>query len=450
MRTNRWARLLGLLVIGGGLTTVAGCHKQEAPTEPDSGVDSRLGRDRGPVYGDDDDEPAEGGEAKTLYVWAGDDARETADFLAVVDFDRGSRTYGKILRTVPVPPPGNKGNEPHHCNLSKDKKILACGGLLSLLWSQNDIFFFDVSRARHPRFLFSTRAAHSAITDDFLPMPDGGFLITNMGSAIGGPGGRVVEVSRDLRIVGEYPGVDPEDGTFNPHGIDADFARNRLVTSDFVNPLSTLNVFAQPVELRSGVRFWDLSRRQIVRTVMLPDNAGTMDVKLIPNDPRGRAVTANMFTGLVYTVDPTTGTYVQSFDCEDIVPHVEVATPGGMVQLLAMPRNGRRLIFASFQAGQVGMLDITDRERFKQVSVVSLGENAGPHLIRLTDDDKRLVVTDYFLHEDDFGKIHFNGDHKLHVIDVGENTLEEDPRFPAIDFNSAFARPARPHGVAMK
>ena len=41
-----------------------------------------------------------------------------------------------------------------------------------------------------------------------------------------------------------------------------------------------------------------------------------MDVKLIPGDPHGRAVTANMFNGLVYTVDPTDGSVVQSFDCE--------------------------------------------------------------------------------------------------------------------------------------
>ena len=42
--------------------------------------------------------------------------------------------------------------------------------------------------------------------------------------------------------------------------------------------------------------------------------------------------------------------------------------------------------------------------------------NTGPHAIALTDDDKRLVVTDYFLNEDDFGKIHFEGDHRVHVI----------------------------------
>ena len=50
-----------------------------------------------------------------------------------------------------------------------------------------------------------------------------------------------------------------------------------------------------------------------------------------------------------------------------------------MVQLLAMPGSGDRLIFASFQAGQVGLLDISDRKAFKQLAVVNLGLGAGPH-----------------------------------------------------------------------
>src|SRR5205085_8279495 len=172
---------------------------------------------------------------------------------------------------------------------------------------------------------------------------------------------------------------------------------NLLVTSDFINPVTTLNGSPGDVELRGSLRFWNLANREITRTVFLPEALGTMDVKLIPRDPHGRAVTVTMFSGLVYTVDPTDGSVVKSFDCENIVPHIEVPVRGGMVQLLAMPKSGDRLIFASFQAGQVGMLDVSDPEHPFQSGIVNLGENAGPHAITLTDDDKRLVVSDYFL-----------------------------------------------------
>lgn len=401
-----------------------------------------------------------GDKEKTLYVWAGDQNRVESDFLVVVDFNERSENYGRVIRTVPIPPPGNVGNEPHHCHLSADKNILACGGLLSVLKGQNGIFFFDVSDARHPRFLFSKSAPNSSITDDFLPLPNGGFLVTQMGSASGGTPGQLAEFDRNLQFVAEYPGVPgvtpfqaPLDGStlegFNPHGISADFGRNRLVTSDFINPVTTLNVWSGPVELRGALRFWDLKKRQIVRTVMLPETAGSMDVKLIPGDPHGRAITVNMFSGLVYTVDPTDGSVVQAFDCEDIVPHIEVPVSGGMVQLLAMLDRGDRLIFGSFQAGQVGMLDISNPAHFTQKAIVNLGIDAGPHSIHLTADNSRLVVTDYFLNEDDFGKIHFEGDHKVHVIKVTPETLTLDTRFE-LDFNTAFAFPARPHGVAMK
>jgi hypothetical protein len=115
-----------------------------------------------------------------------------------------------------------------------------------------------------------------------------------------------------------------------------------------------------------------------------------------------------------------------------------------------MPESGDRLIFGSFHAGQIGMLDVTDREHPVQSALVNLGLDAGPHDMALTDDDKRLVVTDYFLNEDDFGKIHFEGDHKVHVVKVFRHGLKLDTRFQ-LDFNTAFPTgPARPHGIEFK
>jgi selenium-binding protein 1 len=223
-----------------------------------------------------------------------------------------------------------------------------------------------------------------------------------------------------------------------------------MVTSDFMMPASSLNVVPGDPLLRGIVRVWDFRRRTIVRTVEIPTALGTMDVKLIPRDPLGRAFTAGMFDGFVYLVDTRNGTARAVFDCETIVPHVPVPVRGGMTQLMALPRSGDRLIFALFQAGQVGMLDISDPEHPVQAGIVNLGVDAGPHMIALTDDDKRLVVSDYFLNEDDFGKVHFEGDHHVRVIKVFKNGLALDRRFN-LDFNTAFATgPARPHGVAMK
>ena len=85
------------------------------------------------------------GTDKVLYIWAQDQAQVAPDFLAVIDFDEQSPKYGEVINVVPLPPPGNIGNEPHHCHLNSTKTILGCGGLLSLLKNQNGIFFFDVT-----------------------------------------------------------------------------------------------------------------------------------------------------------------------------------------------------------------------------------------------------------------------------------------------------------------
>src|SRR5215470_11688408 len=154
------------------------------------------------------DDDAHGGRRdKVLYIWAQDQAHIAPDFLAVIDFDEESSRYGKVIKTVPVPPPGNIGNEPHHCHLNSNKTVLGCGGLLSLLKGQNGIFFFDVSDPPNPRFLFSTKAVESSITDDFLPIENGGFLITQMGAADGSAPGRVAEFDGGLHFVANHFGT---------------------------------------------------------------------------------------------------------------------------------------------------------------------------------------------------------------------------------------------------
>jgi hypothetical protein len=400
---------------------------------------------------------------KVLYIWAQDQAQVAPDFLAVIDFDEQSPKYGEVLNVVPVPPPGNTGNEPHHCHLNSTRTILGCGGLLSLLKNQNGIFFFDVTNAKKPRFLFSAKAVESSMTDDFLPTENGGFLITQMGSADGMAPGRVAEFDGSIHFVAnhfgtislfeEWPSRPPLDG-FNPHGISARPDLNLMMTSDFILPSSTLMPSMEPV-LRGSVRIWNYRERKITKTVNLfaPDGTpaqGTMDVKMLPRDPHGYGYTSGMFDGHIYLINPERGTGTPVFDLSTVTPHVDTPVPGGMGQIMATPQSGDRLIVGTFMAGQVVMLDTTDRFNLKQVSVVSFGQNAGSHNIVLSSDDKRLVVTDYFLNEDSEGIIHFEGDHKVHVLKVTHDTLTEDKRFK-LDFNTAFKTgPARPHGIAMK
>jgi selenium-binding protein 1 len=263
-----------------------------------------------------------------------------------------------------------------------------------------------------------------------------------MGGARGHAPGRVAEFDRRLNLVREHPENPPEDG-FNPHGIAVRPEINLMVTSDFVCPSTTLDAVPGGVDFRGSVRVWNLERREIVRTISIPGAGGTIDVKLIPHDPRARGFTAGMSDDHLYLLDTQRGTARAVFDFASIAK-------GGWPQLMRVTADGRRLFVSMNQAGKVVMFDISNPDKPRLLKVLDLGSHSGPHYITLTPDEKRLVVSDYFLNEDNFGKVHAEGDHKIHVAWVSEDDLVLDPRFN-LDFNTAFASgPARPHGLAVK
>ncbi len=384
-------------------------------------------RDRGPQY---------------LLVCAGDQARKAPDFLAVVNFDESSPDYGKIIATAPLTGPGATGNEFHHIGISADGKTAACGGLLSVLKGQKEVFFFDVYNPAAPKFVSSADPPLSSITDEFHALPEGGFLVTMMGGAEGHHPGRVVEFDKDLNLVKEFPDNPPAEG-FNPHGISVRPEINLMVTSDFVCPSTTLDAVPGGVDFRGSVRVWDLKQRTIVHTINIPGAAGTIDVRLVPGDRRRRAFTAGMLDDHLYLLDTQRGAARPVFDFSTIAK-------GGWPQLMRVTSDGRRLFVSMNQAGKIAMFDISDPDEPRLLKALDLGPNSGPHYIALSPDEKRLIISDYFLNEDNFGKVHAEGDHRIHVARITERDLVLDPRFQ-LDFNTAFpSGPARPHGLAIK
>jgi selenium-binding protein 1 len=216
-----------------------------------------------------------------------------------------------------------------------------------------------------------------------------------------------------------------------------------MVTSDFICPSSTLNAVPGDPSLRGSVRVWDFKARRILRTIAIPGAGGTIDVRLIPGDPRKRAYTAGMEGDALYLIDTDQGTAKAVFDFASV-------SKGGWPQLMRITRDGRRLFVSMNITGKVVMFDTSNPAIPKLLKVLDLGKDSGPHYIALTKDERRLVITDYFLNEDGGGKVHAEGDHKVHVARVAADDLVLDQRFH-LDMNTAIAAgPARPHGVAFK
>jgi hypothetical protein len=137
--------------------------------------------------------------------------------------------------------------------------------------------------------------------------------------------------------------------------------------------------------------------------------------------------------------------------------------PGGMLALLKgqpdrgswpqsmqMTGDGKRLFLSLHLAGKVAMFDTSTPKQPRLLKLLDLGPGSGPHFLRLTANEQRLVISDYFLHGDKgVGRVQVDGDRKIHVAKVTKNDLVLDSRF-RLDFDDLPSGPARPHGIAMK
>jgi hypothetical protein len=233
------------------------------------------------------------------------------DFLAVIDADKASPTYGKVVNTATVGPLVE--NEPHHMQYiwHKGDRIYA-GGLYS-----DTTYVFDL--AKLPLLSISginlpTDTLCGSIPDAYWTLKDGTAYGTYMGgpdapgpcrytdgqvrvgNGFGGSPGSIVHIGKDGKTLSEVPaalptGEDPigcinlpeipgNATCANPHGIQVREDLNRLVASDYAEPR---NIVLDPVKpadsniFRDTVRIFDISKR---------DQAKLVSVSHMPDGPR--------------------------------------------------------------------------------------------------------------------------------------------------------------------
>src|SRR5437762_10678873 len=78
-----------------------------------------------------------------LFVWAGDDAKKSGAFLAVLDADSKSPHYGQAVASVGVPGPSGT---PHHTELEMPEG----GFLLANAFESGRTILFDLREPLHP------------------------------------------------------------------------------------------------------------------------------------------------------------------------------------------------------------------------------------------------------------------------------------------------------------
>src|SRR3984893_271856 len=148
---------------------------------------------------------------KILYVYCVDADAKDNDFLAVVDVEKGSKTYGTITYKLDL---GSKGNEPHHFGYTDDRTRI-----WGLTLFSNRIFLIDVaSDPARPKIVKTLddvvgktgfRSRHSAYA-----LPDR-MLISFLSGKDGKLPTGLAEFTNDGKFIRSFPFTDK-----SPYGYD--------------------------------------------------------------------------------------------------------------------------------------------------------------------------------------------------------------------------------------
>ncbi|QIW98574.1 hypothetical protein AMS68_004092 [Peltaster fructicola] len=386
---------------------------------------------------------------KIGYFWTGAGDNEHADFLASYSLD--DDTFGTLLRVVDVP---SSGNSPHHLGVSLDGKTIWGGGLLSLLKTQDTGYYFDSSDPYNPTFKKSDRALLASIADEIRAKPDGGFFITYMGSAVGTSPGRLIETDAEYNIIHQWP-EDTEgvlsilDKQFSPHGLSIDFEKGLILTSDFVVPASILKPTVG-VQRADTLRLWTLADRKIINTITIPQGGGIQDVKFIPGNPESAAIATAVHLGQVWIIYPFRTDAQGKQGVAQLLYDLGPKARDTIAIYSDITADGKFAYFTLTTADHIAALDISDLNNVKRLDDPdSIQPTIGPHYIKVTPDQKHIVVTDYFVQTGDIGIINTPADFKALYIDINQDGSLNFNR--SIDFQREFANRggAKPHSAVI-
>ncbi|RDL42561.1 Uncharacterized protein BP5553_02540 [Venustampulla echinocandica] len=382
---------------------------------------------------------------KIGYFWTGAGDNIHADFLATYSLD--DDTFGEFIWLTDVP---TSGNSPHHLGSSLDGKTLVGGGLLSLLKTQDTAYYFDTTNPYRPTFKKSNRALLASITDEIRAKPDGGFLITYMGSTVGTAPGRLVETDANFDIIGQHPedlgGLGNILGeTFAPHGLTVDFEKNIILTSDFVIPITVLKP-SLGIQKANTLRLWNLASRTIISTITIPNGGGIQDVKFIPGNPETAALATAVHLGQIWIIYPfrtdSNGKQGVAELLYDLGPKARDTT----AIYSDITQDGKFIYLTLTTANHIAALDISDLNNVKRLDDPDeIQPTIGPHYIKITPDQKHVLVTDYFVQTGDIGILNTPADFKALYIDINDDGSLHFNR--TIDFTGPYGNRggAKPH-----
>lgn len=358
-----------------------------------------------------------------LFVWAGDAAHKGNDFLAVIDGDPASASYGNLVTTLAT---DQQTMRVHHTEYT----MPASGMLFANDHDAGRTFIFDVRDPLHPRIVTSfTDMAGYMHPHSYLRLPNGHVLATfqrahhaGMEGGMGMTGG-LVEIDDQGKVIRSASNADPAfaGALLTPYSL--------VVLPELDRVVST-NSSMQEDDIFSGVTYqvWRLSDLKLLKTAYF-DVGENRYSQISPEEPR---------------LGPDGSVFVQTLGCGiERITGVDTNEPASKL-VYTFPGNwcgvptivGHYLVQSVPAMHGLIALDITNAAKPVEVSRLPLSDTYDSHWTAWGAKTQRLVAT--------------SGSDRLYLLKLDPVTgaLSLDDAFRGTDGKIGFTFAERdwPHG----
>jgi len=368
-----------------------------------------------------------------LFAWAGDVAEQGNDFLAVIDADPGSPSYGRLLASVAT---DQRSMQVHHTEY-----VMPADGLLFA----NDhlagrTFIFDLTDPLQPKVRTSfTDLAGYAHPHSFLRLPNGDVLASfqhmhhPQGATSMGSSGGLVEIDVQGRAVRAASSADPSlpEALLMPYSL--------VVLPDLDRVLVTNSSMHDEDAHGHTYQIWRLSDLKLLKTVYF-DTGGRRYGQIDPEEPRR---------------GPDGSVFVQTYAC-GLERVTGIATDDPHSQLVYMfpgATCGVPTIVGHYLVQSVPfihgliVLDISQPATPVETSRLVFDEVFAPHWTGWDAKTHRIVVTGYKEHRLFMVKL---DEHRGQLaLDTAFHDADGKPGFSFDDrhWPHGWSGSANPHGV---
>jgi methanethiol oxidase len=401
---------------------------------------------------------------------------EAPDFIAVVDCDPSSGSYGRVVHEEPMP---NVGDELHHfgwnrcssaCHGPDRSHLIVPGFRSSRIHVLNVVD--DPRRPRIERVIEPDEVVRE--TGYTRPhtvhcMPGDNIVVSMLGDAEGaGAGGLACLDARTFELKGRW-----ENGGERP-SFNYDFwyqpRKDVLISSEFAEP----NAYEPGFDIedvaagRYGRRlhFWKLGDRRLAQTIDLGEQGLVpLELRWLHDPEAEQGFVGATLSSNVFRWHRSNG----AWDAEQVISVENEELEGwpleggvpGLITDLVVSMDNRSLYFSNWLHGDLRRYDISDPAKPQLTASLQLGGllgkpsdagrelNGGPQMLQLSLDGRRLYVSNslYSTWDNQF----YPGLRSwLIKIDCHpDGGMEVDPDF-FVDFHDRPGGPARAHEVRLQ